>query len=386
MPHLCHIICIQLTKIFERQKMNRDFLAESSLLYVEDNKFTRDVFAKILKPKVKNLYLAKDGIEGLEQFKKNKPNVILTDVTMPEMDGIQMAKKIKILNKNIPIIITSAHTDIHFLIESIEVGINGYLLKPVEKIKLFEVLEENIKANFLAKELFEQQSKLALMGGMIENIAHQWKQPLNALSGKIQIIEFDYDDELIDKEYIKKLSDTTKGLVNFMSKTIDDFQGFFKSKKVKKNLNILECIEMPLNILKPQLDILKIDLNVKGDDFIISGLANELKQVILNIVNNAKEALIENKVINGKIEIELKVIDLHGVIRINDNAGGMPYSVISKIFDPYYSTKTKSNGTGIGLYMSKMIIVDDMGGELIASNEDDGACFTIKLGKVLQKV
>jgi len=365
--------------------MYRDFLAESSLLYVEDNKFTRDVFVKVLKDRVKNLYTAKDGIEGLEQYKKNKPNVILTDVTMPNMDGIQMAKKIKMLNKNIPIIITSAHSDVDFLIESIAVGINGYLLKPVEKIKLFEVLEENIKANFLAKELFEHQSKLALMGGMIENIAHQWKQPLNTLSGKIQLIKFDYEEKNVDKEYINELSETTKGLVGFMAKTIDDFQNFFTSKKMKKNFHILECIKMPLNILEPQLKVANIKFNVKGDDFIINGLENGLKQVILNIINNAKEALLEKKIKNGKIEIELEVVNFQGIITITDNAGGMPYNVITKIFDPYYSTKKKSKGSGIGLYMSKMIIVDDMQGELLASNKDDGACFTIKLGKVISK-
>ncbi|NQY92939.1 MAG: response regulator, partial [Campylobacteraceae bacterium] len=342
--------------------MYRDFLSESSLLYVEDNKFTRDVFTKVLKSRVKNLYIAKDGMEGLEQFKKNKPNVILTDVEMPKMDGIQMAKKIKILNKNIPVIITSAHSDVEFLMQSIEVGINGYLLKPVDKTKLIDVLEENIKTNFLARELFEHQSKLALMGGMIENIAHQWKQPLNALLSQIQLIEFDFDEKLVNKEYIKKLSSTTKSLVNFMSKTIDDFQNFFNSKKMKKNFHILECIEMPLNILEPQLKIANIKFNVKGDDFVIYGLENEFKQVVLNIINNAKEALIEKKIKNGKIEIELKVVDSQGIITITDNAGGMPYNVITKIFDPYYSTKEKSKGTGIGLYMSKMIIVDDMKG------------------------
>jgi len=363
--------------------MYRDFLSESSLLYVEDSKFTRDVFIKVLKDRVKNLYVAKDGVDGLEQFKKNKPNVILTDVTMPNMDGIKMAEKIKKLNKNIPIIITSAHSDVNFLIDSITVGINGYLLKPVDKIKLFEVLEENIKANFLAKELFEQQSKLALMGGMIENIAHQWKQPLNTLSGKIQLIEFDYDDKLVNKEYIKKLSDTTKGLVDFMSHTIDDFQKFFNSNKRKENFHILKCIEMPLNILEPQLKTANIELNVRGDDFEVLGLENELKQVILNILNNAKEALLENKVKNAKIEIELEILDSQGIINISDNGGGMPYNVITKIFDPYYSTKKKSKGTGIGLYMSKMIIVDDMGGELLVSNKDDGACFTIKLARLI---
>jgi len=366
--------------------MYRDFLSETSLLYVEDSKFTRNIFTKLLKNRVKNLYIAKDGVEGLEQFKKHKPNAILTDVSMPNMDGIRMAKKIKDLNKNIPIIITSSHSDAHFLLESIEIGINGYLIKPVDEIKLFEVLEENVKANCLAKELFEHQSKLALMGGMIENIAHQWKQPLNTLSGKIELIKYDYDEEVIDKEYISKLSDSSKNLVEFMSKTIDDFQNFFKSNKMKKKFSIYECIDMPLTIVQPQLKVASIKLSVKGDDFVIQGLENELKQVILNILNNAKEALIENKIKNGKIQIEFEVVDSHGIISITDNAGGMPYHVIKQIFDPYYSTKKKSKGTGIGLYMSRMIIVDDMDGELIASNKDDGACFTIKLGKVIEKI
>ena len=144
---------------------------------------------------------------------------------------------------------------------------------------------------------------------------------------------------------------------------------------VEKQVN-----KQPRHVLqKPQLDLLNIKLQINGDDFIINGLEGEFQQVILNIINNAKDVIFENEIKDGKIEIKTAIDNNIGIIRIYDNAGGIPTDVINRVFEPYYTTKEEGKGTGIGLYMSKMIIVDNMKGEITASNVNGGACFEIKV-------
>lgn len=144
---------------------------------------------------------------------------------------------------------------------------------------------------------------------------------------------------------------------------------------VEKQVN-----KQPRHVLqKLQLDLLNIKLQINGDDFIINGLEGEFQQVILNIINNAKDVIFENEIKDGKIEIKTAIDNNIGIIRIYDNAGGIPTDVINRVFEPYYTTKEEGKGTGIGLYMSKMIIVDNMKGEITASNVNGGACFEIKV-------
>jgi len=262
------------------------------------------------------------------------------------------------------------------------VAILGYKLFHSINTTVTEVtnrMSKEIEKNRSKDELLSQQSKLAAMGEMMGNIAHQWRQPLNAVAGNIQMTEYDYEDDLINKQYFKDFVKTNMSLIDFMSKTIDDFRDFFKSDKKKENFRILDSIEKPVNILKPQLKVLDIQVIISGNDFIIISLQSEFQQVILNIVNNAKDAMITNKINNGKIEIKTQVIDATGFIIIEDNAGGIPEHAIDRIFEPYFTTKEQGKGTGIGLYMSKIIVDNHMRGELSVRNTPVGARFEIKL-------
>jgi len=239
-------------------------------------------------------------------------------------------------------------------------------------------IEFEINANRKKDELLAHQSKLAAMGEMMGNIAHQWRQPLNALAGNIQFLREDYEDGDINEKFLDKFIKQNMDCINFMSKTIDDFRNFFKTDKIKSDFSILSCLQKPLDILKPQLDECHISLEIKGDDFIVHDLQSEFQQVILNIVNNARDALVTKKINNPKITVVTYVKDSSGFVLIEDNAGGIPNEIIDRVFEPYFTTKEQGKGTGIGLYMSKMIVVN-MQGNISVSNTKEGARFEIEL-------
>jgi len=239
-------------------------------------------------------------------------------------------------------------------------------------------IEFEINENRKKDELLAHQSKLAAMGEMMGNIAHQWRQPLNALAGNIQFLREDYEDGDINEKFLDKFIKQNMDCINFMSKTIDDFRNFFKTDKIKSDFSILSCLQKPLDILKPQLDEAHVSLDIKGDDFIVHDLQSEFQQVILNIINNARDALVEKKINNAKITVETYVKDSSGFVFIEDNAGGIPNEIIDRVFEPYFTTKEQGKGTGIGLYMSKMIVVN-MQGNITVSNTKEGARFEIEL-------
>jgi len=239
-------------------------------------------------------------------------------------------------------------------------------------------VEQEVEKNLKKDKLLLQQSKLAAMGEMIGAIAHQWRQPLNTLAIKLQFVVDDYEDGLVDKKYLENHSSEGMKLVNFMSKTIDDFRNFFNIEKAKTTFDIKTKVLETTNILSSQLSKYDIKVEVLGNTFDFYGHASEFQQVILNIVNNAKDALVEEEIVNGVIKVDIKSDKEYGYIIISDNAGGIESSVYERIFEPYFTTKEQGKGTGLGLYMSKMIIEDNMQGELSAKNNKDGAEFMIK--------
>jgi signal transduction histidine kinase len=185
---------------------------------------------------------------------------------------------------------------------------------------------------------------------MIGAVAHQWRQPLNVVSTSIQNLKYDFKDgHLNDEKFIKEFIEQNKKTIKFMSKTIDDFRNFFRIDKEKKDFNIRDITQSVIDMQSSQLELYNITLNITGDDFICNGLESEYQQVILNLINNAKDALIENNIDNPTINIKLE----NEKIYIEDNAGGIPLNIINRIFEPYFTTKEQGKGTGMGLYMSK---------------------------------
>jgi len=249
----------------------------------------------------------------------------------------------------------------------------GLIVAIIISRNIYKTVLDNQKKD----KLFLKQSKLAAMGEMVGAIAHQWRQPLNTLALQTQFIEDDFEDGLVDEKYLNNYAKESMKMINFMSKTIDDFRNFFTIDKIKKEFSVREKISQTSNMLISQLKSHEIELDSCENDFTILGYESEFQQVILNLINNAKDALVENEVNSPKITIDVKTNKDEGIITIKDNAGGIPSEVIDRIFEPYFTTKEQGKGTGLGLYMSKMIIEDNMGAEISVKNEKEGAVFTI---------
>ncbi|QWR78347.1 hypothetical protein E2O03_013000 [Candidatus Magnetomonas plexicatena] len=235
------------------------------------------------------------------------------------------------------------------------------------------------------EQMLIQQSKMASMGEMIGLIAHQWRQPLNAVGITIQDLEDAYKCGEVNDKYIDNVVDTTMKQVYFMSKTVDDFRDFFIPSKEKAlfdvKLNIEELLSMFGHVFSKSN--IHVSLQVEEDTFAFTdGYPNELKQVILNILNNSSDAIVSKNCskVQGTIEIGIGNNEDKSevLLSIKDNGGGIPENVIERIFEPYFTTKG-TDGTGVGLYMSKTIIETNMGGSLTVRNVDDGAEFVIRL-------
>jgi signal transduction histidine kinase len=231
------------------------------------------------------------------------------------------------------------------------------------------------------EQLLIQQTRLAAMGEMIGNIAHQWRQPLNALGLVFQNLKFSYEIGELNDEVMDRTVSKAEMLTKNMSKTIDDFRNFFRPNKAKEyfdiNKSVLDAVDLVSSTFEHHN--IKLEKDFEEEKIVILGFPNEFSQVVLNIISNAKDALIENKVENPKVKIETKIEKDNVCISIKDNALGIKDEIINKIFEPYFTTKGEVQGTGIGLYMSKIIIEKNMNGEIYVENSHEGANFIIKL-------
>ncbi|MBV6340192.1 sensor histidine kinase [Candidatus Magnetobacterium casense] len=236
------------------------------------------------------------------------------------------------------------------------------------------------------EQILIQQSKMATMGEMIGSIAHQWKQPLNAISVNIQDIKDAYEYGELNSEYIDNMIATSNEQVDFMAKTIDDFRNFFRPSKEKIAFNVVNSLKEVLSMFKDVFNKDSVTIGIfydNGSELKCIGYPNEFKQVILNIINNSKDAIVVKRgkdpkaFFEGKIRITVHKEDHAVVVRVSDNGGGIPELIIERIFEPYFTTKPSDIGTGIGLYMSKTIIETNMAGSLTVRNIEEGAEFKI---------
>ena len=264
--------------------------------------------------------------------------------------------------------------------------------KEIEEINqsLKERVAKEIKENIKKEKLLQQQTRLAQMGEMISMIAHQWRQPLSAISSSIAIIQvkmaknrFNFENKEDREKFLKFLEDKHNAISNYtesLSETIDDFRNFFKPDRQKSYTLLTKPIKSALSIIKSSMVNRGITINTNYEiDTKIYMYKNELMQVILNILKNAEDNFKERGIKNGKITISTLKEDDAYIIKICDNGGGISKDIMPKIFDPYFSTKDEKNGTGLGLYISKIIVEEHNNGVLDVINSNDGACFIIKL-------
>jgi signal transduction histidine kinase len=223
------------------------------------------------------------------------------------------------------------------------------------------------------------QSRLAQMGEMLSMIAHQWRQPLCEISGIFMEMETASKFKKADNEFIAKNAKDGYNLISYMSKTIDDFRDFFKPAKTKEEFSLIKACKEAIVIAEASLKSkdIKLLLHVK-DDVKVFGYSSEFAQVILNLILNARDILVERGIKDAKIDISILKKEKEIILSVSDNGGGIEEGIINRVFEPYFSTK-KSSGTGLGLYMSKMIIEENMGGKLSVKNGNDGAVFEVIL-------
>ena len=240
---------------------------------------------------------------------------------------------------------------------------------------------EEIKKRLQNEKMLVQQSKMAAMGDMMDAVAHQWKQPLNALSMYSEIIRSDVKEGNVDEAYIEQFREDMQVQIDHMVNTLDEFRTFFRPNKYNQQFRLIDVIESVLFLTKDDLlkNAIIVDIEQK-DPIEILGSENEFKHLILNIITNAKDAFNENSIKKRKIRIRL-IQDPEGDrIEIEDNAGGIPEEVINDIFKANVTTKVEGKVTGIGLYMSMQIAVKHHA-VLSVKNMNEGACFIITFQK-----
>ena len=245
--------------------------------------------------------------------------------------------------------------------------------------ELIDIVKIEVKKSREKDHMMMVQSRQAAMGEMIGSIAHQWRQPLNEIGLYIQNLQNKFLKDKLSPENLDVLVEKTMVKLEYMSHTIEDFRNFFRSDKEKKLFSLTESIEKTLTLTKSSFDnnFIRVISNLQEDLF-LSGYPNEFSQAVLNILNNAKDVLIDREIENPNVEINLSKHNNKIILLISDNAGGISSEIIDKIFEPYFSTKSEKTGTGLGLHISKTIIERNMDGSLSVRNTKKGAEFKIE--------
>ena len=374
-------------------------MKNKTILVVDDNVSNLEVIVELL-----DSYTVMDatcGKDALEIVNEEKIDLILLDIVMPAMNGFEVCEIIKSKEKykNIPIIFITSKLDEYSIKKAYELGATDYITKPCKPMELLSKvkkelqildlvnnleikIQREVEKNKQQQLLMLHQSRLAQMGKMISMIAHQWRQPLNNLALINQSIILKYMRGKLNDELMDYFKENSNKQITQMTNTIDDFRDFFKPEKEKVNFNLDSAINQCLEIISPVLKKEEIKLNLSLDKYcIIDGYPNEFGQAILNIISNGNDVLLENNIEDKQIDITLSQNNTQILLTISDNGGGIADNVIDKIFDPYFSTKNEKNGTGLGLYMTKLIIENHMNGIINVSNNDKGAVFIIMFNK-----
>jgi len=389
----------------------------------------RELLRNGLKSEYEIVANAKETAEAL----KNKGwDFILCDFVIPGFGGMEALAVFKEFDLDIPFIIVSGKVPEEAAIDALKSGAGDFISKQnlsrlypavireledtntrkEKKKALKELLEtkkaleelnetlahrvdEEVEKNRQKDAIMIHQSRLAVMGDMLSVVAHHWRQPLNALGLIIQDVKEAKKYNELTNEYIDEMISSAMGQINLMSKTIDDFRGFFRPEETVETFLLKDNINGAVELLKPQFKDDNITINTICDKDtskcetcetrLICGYRSELNQVILNILLNAKDAIHEKQKRTGAKDGAINISFTHPketnsvIISISDNGGGINANIANKMFEPYFTTKEQGKGVGIGLYMSKVIIEQNFKGKINIKNIPGGAEATIEL-------
>ena len=250
---------------------------------------------------------------------------------------------------------------------------NKFFLKKWDKRNLLEHDKKD--------KIIEQQSRLAAMGEMIDAVAHQWKQPLNAISMMIDMLQDDFRTNDVNNEYIKDLDESVHLQIDHMVNTLNEFRNFLRPSTKNENFHINTVVQNIQILMKDELITQNIHLHLDIDQSIqIYGNKNEFKHLFINLINNSIDAFNEQHISGRNIYIRCFKNNKQIIIEVEDNAGGIPVNIINHIFKPNVTTKAEGKGTGIGLYMTSQIVAKNSG-SIIVQNTQKGTLFTIAFRK-----
>jgi C4-dicarboxylate-specific signal transduction histidine kinase len=250
-------------------------------------------------------------------------------------------------------------------------------------IKMIKKIEEEVDKRILYEKDIMQKNRLASMGEMIDNIAHQWRQPLMKINAILLNTDRAIELKKYDEKYLQTKIDEISNTVYFMSNTIDTFREFLNPNKTKQHFEIKESIEKSIEFLSSSLENTEVKLESK--EYLVEASQSEFMQVIISMLSNAVDIFEVKKIKNQKIDISIYEDEVNIFIEILDNAGGIEEENLYKVFDPYFTTKHKQGGTGMGLYIAKIIMINSFNGDISVQNEANGARFTLKILKETSK-
>ncbi|MDC7249983.1 MAG: response regulator [Sphaerochaetaceae bacterium] len=349
-----------------------------NVMYVEDDEFVNNTISDLLRKLDYNVYNFYNGVDAFDYFKENRIDIVISDINMPKMNGIDLVKKIKSINLKTPVIFTTAMNDEKYLLDSISLKIDRYMKKPIDCKELKENIDEVLlpfileEENRKKDELIKQQSRDILIAKTVSMISHQWRQPLSkigTITSKLRIYS------QLNKLTQERLFDNLEKIENenkYLSSTINKFNSILE-KKVSYEFSLLSLFSE----LKNSDYVLDIE-----KDIIIKSNYEEFKEVFKNIINNSYEQFENKKIKKPKITITSYSDNEFFNIKIIDNAGGIDDNILEKVFDLYYSEESL-NSRGLGLFLSKLTLTLLVNAQISLENieflNEKGVCVKIKI-------
>jgi|GEM_PF-660935 len=415
----------QITKTIENIEKNRT----NTILIIEDSLVVQEQLKDLLENRYYKVQVASDTRRAEQILSEMPIDLILLDLVLKDGNGMDFLRRNNntIINiKKIPVLVVSGHVNSEITRDSIKEGAVDVLTKPyvleeivlkvdfwtdykrkeselvnsAKSLSLQKIIIENQKKKLekqiilekqvikQKEELLVQQSKMATMGEMLENIVHQWKQPLSAMSTNVSSVQLQKELEILDDETLDSSLSDMMLVIGHLSNTLDDFGNYLKPNREKVEFSIHEAMEKSISLLASQFRNENIEIITTKDNINIEAYQSDFMQSFLNIINNSKDALIEVEDEKRYVFIDVALNDSDEVvINIKDNAGGIKDDIMDDIFTSHFTTKSESGGTGIGLFMTKEMIEQHMLGRLDVLNvnyeydgvEYKGAQFTVTL-------
>lgn len=368
--------------------MNFEHLKKVSVLVVDDNPGILDGMKIMLESHVKELHTASDGEEGFKIYQVHHPDIIVSDIQMPHMNGIELAKQIKQENEEAYVILITAFGDENYLMQAIEVSADAYFKKPLSPLTVLKKLDQ-FALSIHAKELTRHEEQLRLQNQLIQakveiirDIAHHWRQPINAINimfeGILDYMEHDLD---IHDTYLQENTNKISHLLQDVSHSIQKFQKLYKkSGGLPETTLIPKLVQEILDIFHPGFIKCNLSPTLQIDPSLNScHVPVSFNDSFITIIKNALEACEKHSPEAPELIIRGQASRDKIILRVSDNFGGISKEILDTLFQPYATTKFHSAGTGLSLFFAKSLIEGELEGRLEVSNRDQGAEFMIEL-------